>query len=279
MKKNRLCILLSCSLLCLSACTANQSTSTTTSVSETTIAEKKSDADFIVGVGKGLEKRWELAGKGDAMSDEEFDKLTLSEYKELYKSYVDAELNEIGNLDGYQFKNSDLNDLANDYMNCLQLQKNSVDSFTEKSTNNSPEWNYGYQKRIVDLSELFNNYGLTVSETYTDTKNEMTDTNLPYAKKYVAIIDWLTNLNETINFEEVSNDSSWKEYKALVENTTDYDIAYITINIDLLDESGVTVEQQTCYLNNLTPGGKYYATFSSDKAFTSMKVTPRVNFQ
>ena len=104
------------------------------------LPRKKSDAAFIVGVGKGLEKRWELAGKGDAMSDEEFDKLTLSEYKELYKSYVDAELNEIGNLDGYQFENSDLNDLANDYMNCLQLQKNSVDSFTEKSTNNSPEW-------------------------------------------------------------------------------------------------------------------------------------------
>ena len=45
-------------------------------------------------------------------------------------------------------------------------------------------------------------------------------------------------------------------YKTVIENTTDYEITNLEIDVDFLDASGVVIAQTSDYLQNIQPGAK-----------------------
>ena len=274
----------------LTACSQNGSTPTTKATSEGSNIPKTEnkteapsleksnnlkDIDFIVNVSKGLESRWKITD-----NDAEWDSKTHTseEVQNHYKTVVESELDTIGELSQYTFENKALETLAIEYVSALQQQYEAAGLFTSTESSNE-EWETGYARRVLCLSEFFKNYGATVNDKYKDVVIEMTDQELPNAKKYIAIQGWLNDL-KSVEFkldEEESNDYI-KYYKGLIENTSGYPINSLSIHVDLLDEAGVVVEQYTDYLNNLTSGQKYYAKFSTSKKISSWNITYQATY-
>ena len=186
MKKRAISIFVAITSVFLVSCgsasiteTTTMSTNAETSATETEVADVLNDVDFIVNLGKGLEARWAIIyAEPDSLSDNE----TLSEYKERCRNYVNVELDCIGDIDDYKFENEEMSEIARNYYDCLELQKNAVDDFTDGT--DSPEWNYATYKRYVLLEEFYSKYGLTVSDEYEATLQDMIDTEYPEAKKY-----------------------------------------------------------------------------------------------
>lgn len=264
--------------------TTKPATNAATTISETTAPESTepealNDVDFIVNLGKGLEARWKESNVFDNETDEEKQKLTLSEYKDKCRGFVDAELDSIGNIDDYVFENESLAKSAQEYYDCLELQKNAIDSFVDSTLFNN-DWNYGTDKRCILIEEFYSKYGLTVSDNYKDTLQSMVDTDYYSAKQSVALHDFVNELGDTINFQEDTekSSSSYKYYKALITNDTEYEIGTLDIDIDLLDEAGVVIEQPSVWLTSLQPGGKYYAEFSTDKQFSGKNIRITANW-
>ncbi len=259
------------SLLSLSMfCGCNSSTTTP---QETT---PPTDEDFVSNLGKGLTARWTLTNS-DSYNDDALDTASLSERNKAYNLFVNAELDTIGNLSDYQFKNDEVKTLAETYMKGLDLQKEGVSyiASSDYSTNYTQTWELGSCYRTVAITELYNNYGLTVDEKYQSTLNDFIAQNED-AKKQIAIQEFVDELPDKLYYtkDEENSDEWYTYYEAVVENTTAYTIDSLEIDIDFLDASGIVIAQDSDYLENLQPGTKLRSKLfydNSEGAFKSMQ--------
>lgn len=272
-------LLVMCGLL--TACGGGNATNSTTQVTETTgaVSEKETepevlgDKEFIENLGKGLEARWTITEAEDDEGGWNSKQHTTSEVKEHAYEVVNSEIKAIGNIGEYNFENEEIKELANDYYEALLLQYDAIDSFTADTAYTGEKWNMGYWRRIIDLEKFFGKYGATVDEKFQSNVIDMSDTKVAYAKKYVGIQNWLNNLSIDFQIDEEDSAGDWKEYKGLIENTSGYEIDSLSIYIDLLDENGVVIKQESAYLNKLVPDNKYYAEFMSDAKFKDIRCT------
>lgn len=215
-----------------------------------------SDKEFILNVGKGLEARWELADNQDVTS------LTTAEQQKAYASYVKAEKNAIGKLKKYEFEDKDLKKAAETYMKGLDLQEEGVQyQGTDDYTNQNKTWTLGYNYRAVAIYELNKDFGLTVSSKY---KSDLDDFVSQYtvAKKEVAIQEYVNSLYDSIVYtkDESRSDEYDIYYTATIENTTEYTIDSITIQVDFKDASGVILDQESDYIQTFSSGSKIQST-------------------
>lgn len=215
------------------------------------------DADFIVNLGKGLDARWALTNS-DAYSDEATASMSAADLQKSYATCVNAELDAIGKLEDYQFEDSELKTLAETYVKGLNLQKDGVTYIgTTDSTSYDRTWTLGYYYRAVCIAELYNNYGLTVDEKYKTDLNDFVAESTT-AKKQIAIQDFVDALPDKLSYtkDEETSDEWTTYYKTVIENTTDYEITNLEIDVDFLDASGVVIAQTSDYLQNIQPGAK-----------------------
>ena len=107
------------------------------------------------------------------------------------------------------------------------------------------------------MTELYNNYGLTVDEKYQKDLNDFVAESTT-AKKQITIQDFVNDLSDKLSYvkDEETSDDWGSYYKAVIENTTDYEITNLEIDVDFLDASGVVIAQTTDYLQNIQPGAK-----------------------
>ena len=229
------------------------------------------DADFIVNLGKGLEARWTLVN-----SEETSVAMSAAEQQKADMLYVNAELDAIGNLDDYQFEDAELKTLAETYMKGLSLQKDGIPYRSTTDYNNIQEtWSLGYYYRAVCVAELYNKYGLTVDEKFQKELNDFVAESTT-AKKQIAIQDFVNELPDKLSYvKDVESSDEWTTYyKTIIENTTDYEISSLEIDIDFLDASGVVIAQTTEYLQNIRPGAKVQSKIfydNSDGKFETMQ--------
>ncbi len=228
----------------LFGCSSNQENKTPT------------DEDFVLNVAKGLEARWDLNDQDDT------DSMSTSKLQKAYRSYIKAEKDQVGKLSKYKFKDKELKSIAEQYINGLELQEEGIQYVgTDNYSDQQKTWTLGYNYRIVSITKMAEDYGLTVDSKYQETLDDMIAEE-PTAKRDVDIQDFVNNLQATLTYtkDESQSDEYHNSYTAIIENTTDYTINSMDLQLDFLDASGVTIGQSNDYLNDIAPGSKMQST-------------------
>lgn len=217
------------------------------------------DQDFIKSVSKGLEKRW-------AMNDKDADKDTTLEMME---GYIQAELDELTQYETATFEDTKLQEKALNYINCLKDSKENVEWFL--SDEDYDKWDNIWKQRAVLIKDFVDNYGLTVSDKYQATLDEFLAEGKAVENQSKQE-DEINQLIEGLEFDVAKNDYGWKTYRATLENTTDYDIKEISIDVNLLDSEGTIVSTEYAYVENVAKGQKANVEFETDTSFDKIEL-------
>lgn len=250
----------------LTACGSGGSSSPVEST-ETEIAYQ--DEAFMQSLKQGLQAHWDI-------TDDENNQLEDSDYytekqKELYGSFVDAELNEVQPYANSLFKDTKLQEKAIAYINALNDQKDALEYVTVDTEKFDKLWGEAYDNRSKLLVDFVNDYGLTVDEKYQNDLDEL----MTNAKEVTAdenqkkLVD---DFADSIKFEKVKDESGFKTYQATAENTTGLDFEYLNLNINLLDKDDVIIESTTAYVSNYAPNAKARFEFSTEKDFEKIAI-------
>ena len=156
--------------------------------------------------------------------------------------------------------------VADTYYKGLKLQEEGIQyAGTDDYTNQEKTWELGYNYRALAIHEFEKDYGLTVNSKY---KSDLDDFLSQYsvAKKEVAIQEFVDNLQESIQYikDESQSDEYTTYYSTIIENTTEYTIDSLSIQLDFLDGSGVILYQGDDYVSNLAAGSKIQSTVYYD---------------
>ena len=120
-----------------------------------------SDEDFIANVRYGLEQRWSQVAARDGSG------LDTKDFRKYASEAVQAELDGIGELLYYSFKDENLPGLASSYYSALKDQLQGIkEAESQEALSQSEVYMRGFCMRTIVLHELKENYGLTVSDPY-----------------------------------------------------------------------------------------------------------------
>lgn len=252
MKKLMLVILCVLFTGTLSACGNNEGTTESTGPNYV-------DQDFLASLGKGLESRWEYAENTEDDDEEALRNATNEELAVLEK-YTSGE-----------FEDTKLQERAIAYINEL---KNGLEvTETYGSDSFYQNWDKHYSKRTKMLVELEDNYTIPISEKYEKTLKQLKAHGAEVAQKEKIEEELLALLQNAGFADDGSNEgSSYRNYTAVVENSTGLDITSLGANVNLLDGEGVVVDTSYLNANNWKSGQKYKFEFTTDKEFQSIEV-------
>lgn len=216
------------------------------------------DTEFIKDLEKSTEARWDKT----AESDQELN-LTWEEELNYLESFVQAEAEIIYKYEEKKFNDPRLEKLAKDYVEGVKLQEKSLDYATRDEFKFYEDWDKGADIRSVALTELVDDYGVNVDENNMKELRRNSQLVEEEKEREKAIDEML----EGIEFKIDSDEYDWKEYVAVVENTTDIEFSSFDLEIKLIDEDDVTIDHHYAYANNWQPGEKVKFSFMTDKSF------------
>lgn len=209
------------------------------------------DEQFMDHLVRGLEARWVLTTSTSATT------------KEHWESYFDAEYNEIIAYEKADFENKELGEWAKAYIKSI-VEAKAILNYVGTNQWESKYTNGIYNDRCEALFEI----------------NEICPVEVS-AENYGLLIDILSHgeaiklssyLFENLVFEYKSGSYGWKEYEALVKNTTSLTFESFWIDVDLIDEDGVTVETTSAYIENWDPGETVRCELSTYAKFKEMDI-------
>ena len=241
--------------------------------SEEPVAEEPAYADqnFISDMSKGLQARWKLNDEDEAKEGYEEILVNSEEYQEMMNNYIQAELDYIEKYQNEKFEDSNLQQIAVEYVNLLKQHKDACQYMTVDYDKYLEEFQPIYDERSKIISQLVNDYGMTVDEEYQQTLNDFL-TNSQLVAEQESAEAAIQQMLGTIQFEEVEDNGGYKTYQAVVENTTGIDFDTFNITINLLDSDGVIVETTYDNVSAFTQGAKVQFEFITDKEFASTQV-------
>ncbi|MBR6114452.1 MAG: FxLYD domain-containing protein [Oscillospiraceae bacterium] len=227
------------------------------SSAEASADDRPDDGAFVAAVGRALEARWDAAA---AYTETELAALTVGQYQEYLSRCVEAERAEAGHLWDFNFHDKDLIAAAQTYYHGLELQREGADyARTESLSEYNRTWVLGYYYRVSAVYDLYELFGLDVGEQYRPALREFI---APYhtAKKQVAFQEFADTLPGTLRFEPDGDGC----YSALIENTTEYTIFSMSVDVSFYDAAGVIVYQTSAWVSNLRPGEIIRSTVTVD---------------
>ena len=259
------------SVILVTGCASTPTTENNSAASASTVEIAYADEDFITDLAKGLEARWSLSDSGDYEYVE-----GTQEHRDFYSSLLKAELNILSNknYENATFKDSKIKEKAISYLNCLHDQEDALTYVIVDYDKYGELWDDAYNKRTQLITDFARNYGLTVSDKYKTTLSDMI-TNASVVDEKQHQEEALQKLVDSISFERIENedDSDWVTYQAIVENTMDYEIVDLSLDVNLIDKDGVNVYTEYVSLNNIASGEKGKLEFSTDEQFEKTKLT------
>lgn len=260
------CIL--CILILLVGC-GNQADTTKNQEEEVQYA----DENFINDMSSGLQARWKLTEDDEAKDGYEDIPANSDENKQMMLSYIDAELNHIEKYSDEKFENNNLKELAIKYINLLNKHKDICKYITVDYAKYEEDFITIYDERSKVISQMVNDYGMTVSEDYQNTLDEFLTNSILVDEKESQEKAIETMLN-AVTFE-MSNDDGYglKTYQGIIENTTGTDFNNMSFSINLLDGDGVIVETTYDQISAFTNGAKARLEFMTDKDFSSTQIS------
>ena len=205
----------------------------------------KDDAAFLTALGKGLENRWKI-------SEKENKAVTDAEQREKLEKVVQCELDSIGNIEEYVFADNNLKELATDYVESLNEQKEAVALYgKDEEEFNRLFTREGYAGRAKDIYLMHNSYTIPVNKKAQDNLYDLFNLG-----KTVELEDnKLDQLNLIMN-NDLSIEFNGNDYEICIENVTDYTYDSLECDLAFYDEEGVKVCDQSVYLNDFKPGDK-----------------------
>ena len=215
-----------------------------------------SDKDFIKSVGKGLEARWKLQEK------------QTEDTVENLKAAIQAELDAVAEYKDASFEDSVLQEKALKYINVLNDSLENVEYYF--ASEGYEKWQESYDQRTMLIKDFADNYELTVSDKYQKTLDELL-ANGKAASAKTAQKEAMDKLVSNLEFELKEDSYGWKTYEAVLDNTSEYDITSLSLDVSLLDKDGVIVETAYASADNVAKGQKAKLEFSTDKEFERME--------
>lgn len=242
-------------LVCLSmsivlvACTSNNK-------------DKPQDNAFIKDTKKAVDARWNY------LNDVNSGKIVIDDEKVMLGDAVKKELDILAKYKDAKFDNLELGKLANDYVLALENQQDSLKYYDSDYGKYEKLWKEGYDSRSTILVTLVEKFGLKLDEKqFKDLK-----TNAQVVKENNEFQAKIDDMLKNIKFEKVKDEYGWRDYEAIVENTSGADLDGFYLNIDLIDKDGVVIETTMASHNGIWKDGqKYKLTFSTDKSFEKME--------
>lgn len=258
LKKTLLSILLLSLIAGLCALLGCSSSSPASSSDEVHYADK----DFIASLSKGLEARWSLTDQ------EEDDSATTIKQMQ---SYIQAELDELTQYETATFEDTKLQEQALKYINVLKDSYDNVNySISDKDTD---KWQEYVDERSVLIKDFVENYGLTVSEKHQAILDEFIADGISVETKS-AEEKAMKKLVKSLDFELAEDDGyGWKTYIATLDNTSDYDIKDISVDVNLLDKEGTIIATEYASARNVAKGKKAKLEFNTDEDFKKIEKT------
>lgn len=237
--------------------------------------EKKTeyaDKVFIQDLAKGLERRF------DAVDKSEKSAVTLSDadYAKQVTGFVDIELNTLSKYRTSEFEDHKLQEYAISYVNSLDAQKEALTTCADDRAASDEKYSKAQAVRIKLLLSLATDYGLSLSDRHQKTLDEMkteAKTIIKDEEAKTAVDSVINNLN----FQKVEESYGWKTYRATLENTSGYDIGFVSLSIDLIDAGGVVISQTYASADNVTKGKKVNVEFTTDANFVKYEISSSYN--
>lgn len=224
---------------------------------------KGKDKDFIKDVKKSFETR------SDFIADVESGKIVLDE-NEYLKEAVLKEKEIIKKYKDEEFDNPEIGKLAKDYIEGLNKQEESLKYYSNDYMKYEKIWSEGYDMRSTALTTLVDKFGLELDEkVFEELRN-----NAQVVKEESEIENKVDEMLKNIKFEKVKEEYDWKDYEAVIQNTTGVDFEYFYLDIKLLDSEDVVVESVP-----VSPNGswkkdqKIKLTFSTENDFEKIEWT------
>lgn len=215
------------------------------------------NGQFLRAFATGLEDRWKLNDK----IDNDKDAVATTED---WENYINAEYNQISKFAKMDFEDKKLGDLAKDYIKLLESAKSIVKYYGSNENTFWNEYNPIYQDRCIIVMQINNDYTIPVSDNRKTTLNDL----VTEGELATEIRDVLSSAK----FKKVSDDYGWKEYEAVVENTSSTEFSWFCFNINLIDKNGTIVETPTASTSNWGIGNKHKFKFSTNENFEKIVV-------
>lgn len=192
---------------------------------------KSQDNAFI----KDIKKSFEAIS--NYLDDVESGKITSSE-NEYLKEAVKKEKEIIEKYNDAKFDSPELAKLSKDYITALNTQGESLKYYSSGYTKFDKLWTEGYNQRSTILATLIDKLGLVLS----DDAIEELKTNAQVVKEKNDTKEKIDKMLKNIKFKKVKDEYGWKDYEAVVENTTDSDMEYFYLDVKLIDSDDVIIE-------------------------------------
>lgn len=218
------------------------------------------DAEFLEAFSTGLEKRWSFI---DANPD-------IGE-KELSSQAIEIEKENLADFNNRPFEDSKLQEKAISYINQLDeglelLNTYGADSFYQN-------WDSYYVKRTQTILDLTDDYAITFSDEHSATIDEMRahGKEVQDAADNKAILEALFQ-SVVFEYEPTEYDEDYKNYVAVVENNTGFEISSISASVNIIDSEDVVVDNQYIYAENWKKDQKFRFEFMTDKEVSKQDI-------
>ena len=199
---------------------------------------EKSDYAFLDAMSKSIMKRYEVSEKTD-----DIEKCTAIEL-ELIGKFKDAE-----------FYDSELQKLAIDYINAVELEKQSI---TESNGNKQLKYYEGHSKRFQIMQTLTDNYGLLADNVdyKTNYYNNANKESERYSAYKLVEEDLHKQLGDDLECDYVDDVT----YRIKIKNNTEYDYDMM-MHFIFYDADGTIVDTNEIYYEDIVAGKKYNLDF------------------
>lgn len=262
-KRVTISILLAIVLMFTFGCSNQEAQETEKSVEE----GNNIDKEFIKDFSKATNTRWNMVNKSEEKQKELGDEYYNEEYLEDTTEFVEAETELLYKYEDSEFDDPKLGKITKEYIEGLKMQEESLEYYFADVDKWNKLWSDGYDKRSVSLFKLVDDYDLDIDEE--NLKDMRQNAQLVEEEKEIS--DKLDGMFRNTEFKVEEESGSWKDYEAIVENTTDKKFDHFILDIKLIDEDGVTVDTTQANTEHWEPGEKVRFEFMTDKDFKEIK--------
>lgn len=222
------------------------------------------DDEAMTLISKGLMDRWNYTDSSSWKND-----------SESMKTAINAELDRDKPLRDRQFENSKMQEDVLAYINNLEETLEVVDTYQYESTEYYQKFDPLYNERTMLLKKFVEEYGLTVSEHYQPTLDDLLRAgNTAQAKSETDAS--IKQLIEKAKFEKKDEGYGSFTYSAVIENTTKYDFKDITVVLGLYDSDDVKQEEAYANVSSWEKGEK--AKFEAFSNVDATRIKPSVEY-
>ena len=194
---------------------------------------KKNDNGFLTNLKKGLEKR---IAQSEIMPDTY---TSNTAQKNDLKTLINIERDAIGNLQEYTFTDSNLQHLAEQYVEALDNQMEGLKYLGSNSQEYTRLFQQnGYYLRASIISQLVYDYDFQLSSKYNDHLNDY----LEAADSYMCERDAMQDLENMLSNGIVLKAEDMYNVSASLVNTSGMDLSDVFVNLLLLDNAGNVID-------------------------------------